>query len=65
MRGLITERHFEKAERLFPGIRRFYQSLAEKPSTFLELLWKFQGRSDRSPGEEPESAAASSPAPVR
>jgi hypothetical protein len=65
MRGLITEVHFDKAERLFPGIRRFYQSLAEKPATFLELLWKFQCRSERSPVEDTDSAAASSPAPIR
>jgi hypothetical protein len=42
MQGLITERHFESAERWFPGIRRFYLALVHKPSTFLELVWEYE-----------------------
>jgi hypothetical protein len=42
MQGLINESHFEKAERCFPGIRRFYFSLAVKPATFLELVWEYE-----------------------
>lgn len=49
MRGLITERHFEVAERMFPGIGAFYRALAQKPLTFLELVWEYTVRADRSP----------------
>jgi hypothetical protein len=42
MQGLITERHFESAERWFPGIRRFYLDLVHKPATFLELVWEYE-----------------------
>jgi hypothetical protein len=42
MQGLINETHFAKAERCFPGIRRFYMSLAVKPATFLELVWEYE-----------------------
>jgi hypothetical protein len=46
VRGFITERDFASAECEFPGIRAFYLGLAEKPLTFLELVWRFvhQGR---------------------
>jgi hypothetical protein len=47
MRGLITERHFQTAEECFPGIKRFYLSLAHKPSTFLELVWQYERWFDR------------------
>lgn len=42
MQGLITERHFDSAEKWFPGIRRFYLALANKPATFLELVWEYE-----------------------
>ena len=42
MQGLITERHFDSAEKWFPGIRRFYAALLRKPSTFLELVWEYE-----------------------
>jgi hypothetical protein len=42
MQGLITERHFDSAEKWFPGIRRFYAALIRKPSTFLELVWEYE-----------------------
>jgi hypothetical protein len=32
------------AERCFPGISRFYKSLDDKPATFLQLLWAFEGK---------------------
>jgi hypothetical protein len=41
MRGCITEVDFEEADRCFPGIAKFYRSLASKPATFLELVWAF------------------------
>jgi hypothetical protein len=42
MQGLITEIHFDSAEKWFPGIRRFYLALDHKPSTFLELVWEYE-----------------------
>lgn len=42
MRGVITECHFDSAEKWFPGIRSFYLTLAHKPATFLELVWEYQ-----------------------
>ena len=41
MRGCITERDFDEAERCFPGIAAFYRELPCKPATFLELVWAF------------------------
>jgi hypothetical protein len=49
MQGLITERHFDSAERLFPGIRRLYSALARKPSTFLDLLLEWERRGGSCP----------------
>jgi hypothetical protein len=49
MRGWVTERHFENAERLFPGIRRFYLDLPRKPLTFLELVWEYERQLGRCP----------------
>jgi hypothetical protein len=42
MQGLITEHHFDSAEKWFPGIRRFYLAMSRKPSTFLELVWEYE-----------------------
>jgi hypothetical protein len=42
MVGFITERDLDQAEEAFPGILRFFQSLARKPRTFLELMYQFQ-----------------------
>jgi hypothetical protein len=47
MQGLITERDFDAMEAVFPGIRQFYDESRPKPFTFLELLWKFEGRHSR------------------
>jgi hypothetical protein len=58
MRGFITEAHFASAERQFPGIRRFYEQLADKPVTFLELVWQYVHWS------EAKGPAASSSSPV-
>ena len=30
------------AELEFPGISRFYAETSDKPSTFLELVWRYQ-----------------------
>jgi len=43
MVGFITERHLKEAEEAFPGITRFFQTLAPKPRTFLELVSRFEG----------------------
>ena len=42
MVGLITERNLAEAEESFPGICRFFEALARKPYTFLELLVLFE-----------------------
>ena len=42
MVGFITERDLEQAEEAFPGIVRFFQSLARKPRTFLDLVALFE-----------------------
>ena len=47
MQGLITERHFESAEKTFPGIREFYRALRCKPATFLELVWEYERHAAR------------------
>jgi hypothetical protein len=47
VQGRITERQLPHAERCFPGIQRFYDDLAEKPATFLQLLWAFEGRKQK------------------
>ena len=44
MQGRITESHLPAAEESSPGITRFYESLDEKPATFLDLLWAFEAR---------------------
>jgi hypothetical protein len=44
VQGRITERQLPEAEQSMPGITRFYDQLADKPATFLELLWQFEGR---------------------
>ena len=44
MQGRITESHLPQAEESSPGITRFYESLDEKPATFLDLLWAFESR---------------------
>ena len=49
MQGLITERHFDSAEKWFPGIRRFYAAMVRKPATFLELVWEYEKYLDRHP----------------
>ena len=42
MVGFITDREIERAEEVFPGIRRFLASLSKKPRTFLELVALFE-----------------------
>jgi hypothetical protein len=52
MVGFITERELQQADDVFPGIVRFFESLARKPRTFLELVWRFQ-RSSEVAGRKP------------
>ncbi len=42
LRGFITERDFDKAEEIFPGIGSFYEHCRRKPATFLNLVWQFE-----------------------
>ena len=42
MRGFVTDKDLDSAETCFPGIVRFYRSLARKPATFLELVWAYE-----------------------
>jgi hypothetical protein len=44
VQGRITERHLPLAEKSCPGIGRLYNELAEKPATFLQLLWIYEER---------------------
>ncbi len=44
VQGRITARQLPLAEKSFPGIGRFYRGLAEKPATFLQLVWMFEAR---------------------
>jgi hypothetical protein len=44
--GFITEREFGEAEAVFPGIEALYESLARKPSTFLDLLQIYLDRTE-------------------
>ncbi len=41
MRGFITDSDFDLIDQCFPGIKRYYRELQEKPKTFLELMWRF------------------------
>jgi len=47
MQGRITERHLPLAEKSFPGIQRFYAQMQEKPATFLQLVWAYEGHLSR------------------
>jgi hypothetical protein len=43
VQGRITEHQLPLAERSFPGISQYYASLENKPVTFLQLVWAFEG----------------------
>ena len=43
MQGRITEKHLGQAERSFPGIGELYEALDDKPATFLQLVWLYEG----------------------
>jgi hypothetical protein len=58
MGGFITERDFATAEREFPGIQRFYESLARKPATFLQLVWAYEHPADAGPTGTPARPTA-------
>jgi hypothetical protein len=32
------------AEKCFPGISRLYATMPQKPATFLQLLWAYEGQ---------------------
>jgi len=44
VQGRITQTHLPQAEESSPGITRHYETLAEKPRTFLDLLWDYEVR---------------------
>ena len=42
MVGMITEKDWREIDRVFPGMKSFYERLpGNKPKTFLELEWLF------------------------
>jgi len=46
MVGLITEKDWSEINKVFPGMKSFYESLSgTKPKTFLELEWLYINRS--------------------
>jgi hypothetical protein len=60
MCGFITENHFTEAECEFPGIRRFYEQLDRKPSTFLDLVWEYEHSHEGEEVVDPVHVAPSS-----
>ena len=42
IKGMITIKDVKAIEKTFPGIMAFYRTMKEKPTTFLELEWKFE-----------------------
>lgn len=44
VQGRIVERHLPTAEKSFPGITEMYDALSDKPATFLQLVWLYEGR---------------------
>jgi hypothetical protein len=43
VQGRITCKQLPRANRCIPGISKFHGQQAEKPMTFLQLLWDFEG----------------------
>ena len=45
IRGFITEADLPLAEQEWPGLQAFLRCLPqhERPATFLELIWRFEG----------------------
>jgi len=43
MQGFITDTSLQLAEEEFPGIGQVYAQLADKPRTFLQLVWLYLG----------------------
>jgi len=50
VQGRITHRHLPLAEKSCPGISRLYRELDQKPATFLQLLWIYEGRKQAAGG---------------
>jgi len=48
MKGFITDSELGQADQVFPGIAAFFESLLDKPGTFLELVGQFQHWGERS-----------------
>jgi hypothetical protein len=44
LRGVVTEEDLPEAEREWPGLLAFMREIppAERPRTFLELVWRFE-----------------------
>ena len=45
LRGLVTEADLPLAEKEWPGLHDFLLAIpaTERPSTFLDLIWRFEG----------------------
>jgi hypothetical protein len=46
LRGLVTDEDLDDAEKEWPGLNDFLRRLPvqQRPLTFLELVWRFEGR---------------------
>jgi hypothetical protein len=65
MKGFITDSELHLADTEFPGIAAFFDSLLEKPGTFLELVGRFEhwGEGRLGPLSAPYGTDASQSAP--
>ena len=65
MKGFITDSELGQADQVFPGIAAFFESLLEKPGTFLELVGQFEHWGERrlGPLTAPYGTDASQSAP--
>lgn len=63
MLGFITETDLRQADEVFPGIEQFFDALAEKPRTFLELVSQFEHWASRCtrPGARPSLSGDEQP----
>jgi len=48
MKGRITEKQLPLAEESCPGITKIYKTMKQKPATFLDLLWHYEGLRNKS-----------------
>ena len=53
MQGFITENELTQADEEFPGIARLFETLEDKPRTFLELVAHYDHWSTTTPVRNP------------